>query len=52
MLETTIETLVVFGWPPPGQGDDLGAIIAAFRRFAGRALIAARNGGLDRWYFP
>jgi hypothetical protein len=46
----TIETLVTFGWLPADQGDDLGSIIRAFRRFAGRALDVARNSGPDRWY--
>jgi hypothetical protein len=46
----TIETLVTFGWLPADQRDDLGSIIRAFRRFAGRALDVARNSGPDRWY--
>ncbi|HKM73912.1 MAG TPA: hypothetical protein VJX94_28260 [Stellaceae bacterium] len=50
---STIETLVSFGWLPADQQDDLGAIAKAFRRFAGRALAVARNGGgPGQWYFP
>jgi hypothetical protein len=55
MLEiqrSTTDTLVNFGWLPADQQDDLSAIAKAFRRFAGRALAVARNGGLDRWYIP
>ena len=50
---STIETLVSFGWLPDDQQDDLGAIVKAFRRFAGRALDDARKGGgLGQWYIP
>jgi hypothetical protein len=50
---STIETLVSFGWLPADQHDDLGAIVKAFRRFAGRAIHVARKGGrLGQWYFP
>jgi hypothetical protein len=50
---STIETLVSFGWLPADQQDDLGAIVKAFRRFAGRALdVARKGGGLGQWYFP
>jgi hypothetical protein len=49
---STIETLVSLGWLHSDQQDDLAAIVAAFRGFAGRALVVARNGGPDRWYIP
>jgi hypothetical protein len=49
---STIETLVSFGWLHADDQDDLVAIVRAFRRFAGRAIGVARNGGRDRWYLP
>jgi len=51
MLEiqrSTIETLVALRWLRANQRDDLAAIVTAFRRFAGRSLDIARNGGVDR----
>jgi hypothetical protein len=48
MLEiqhSTIETLVALRWLGANQWDDLAAIATAFRRFAGRSLEIARNGG-------
>jgi len=49
---STIETLVALGWLHADQRDDFAAIVKAFRRFAGRALAVARNGGRDRRYLP
>ena len=48
----TIETLVTLGWLAADQQNDIGTIVKAFRRFAGRALVVARTGGPDRWYIP
>jgi len=51
MLEiqrSTIETLVALRWLRANQRDDLAAIVTAFRRFAGRSLDIARNGGVDQ----
>ena len=48
MLEiqrSTTDTLVNFGWLPADQRDDLTEIVTAFRRFVGRSLDIARNGG-------
>jgi len=39
---STIRTLVHLGWLRADQQDDLGAIVTAFRRFAGRSLDIAR----------
>jgi hypothetical protein len=47
---STIATLVSLGWLHADQQDDLGAIVKAFRGFAGRALVVARSGGPDQWY--
>jgi hypothetical protein len=44
---STIETLVYLGWLQADQRDELAAIVAAFRRFAGRSLDVARNAGLN-----
>jgi hypothetical protein len=49
---TTIETLIETGWLRGDQQDDPSAIAKAFRRFAGRALSVARNGGPGQWFFP
>ena len=46
---STIETLVALRWLRADQRDDLAAIVTAFRRFAGRSLDIARNGGSDRY---
>jgi hypothetical protein len=46
---STIETLVALRWLRADQRDDLPAIVTAFRRFAGRSLDIARNGGVDRY---
>jgi hypothetical protein len=46
---STIETLVALRWLRADQRDDLAAIVTAFRRFAGRSLDIARNGGVDRY---
>ena len=43
--QTTVETLVALRWLRADQRDDLAAIVTAFRRFAGRSLEIARNGG-------
>jgi len=48
----TVDTLIEFGWLTIDQQDDLEAIALAFRRFAGRALEVARNGGPTRWFYP
>src|SRR4029077_11328621 len=48
MLEiqrSTIDTLVELRWLQADQRDDLTAIVTAFRRFVGRSLDIARNGG-------
>ena len=48
MLEiqrSTIDTLVELRWLQADQRDDLAAIVTAFRRFVGRSLDIARNGG-------
>ena len=48
MLEiqrSTIDTLVELRWLRADQRDDLTAIVTAFRRFVGRSLDVARNGG-------
>jgi hypothetical protein len=45
---STIETLVALRWLRADQRHDLAAIVTAFRRFAGRSLDIARNGGGDR----
>jgi hypothetical protein len=48
MLEiqrSTIDTLVELRWLRADQRDDLTAIVTAFRRFVGRSLDIARNGG-------
>jgi hypothetical protein len=51
--QRTIRTLVHLGWLRADQQDDLAAIVAGFRRFAGRSHEIARNGGgLGQWYFP
>ena len=46
---STIETLVALRWLRADQRHDLAAIVTAFRRFAGRSLDIARNGGVDRY---
>jgi hypothetical protein len=48
MLEvqhSIIETLIALRWLRADQRDDLTAIVTAFRRFVGRWLDIARNGG-------
>ena len=48
MLEiqrSTIDALVELRWLRADQRDDLAAIVTAFRRFVGRSLDIARNGG-------
>jgi len=48
MLEvqrSTIDTLAELRWLRADQRDDLTAIVTAFRRFVGRSLDIARNGG-------
>ena len=42
---STIDTLVELRWLRADQPDDLAAIVTAFRRFVGRWLDIARNGG-------
>src|SRR5215831_20913055 len=42
---STIDTLVELRWLRGDQRDDLTAIVTAFRRFVGRSLDIARNGG-------
>jgi hypothetical protein len=42
---STIDTLVELRWLRADQRDDLAAIVTAFRRFVGRWLDIARNGG-------
>ena len=42
---STIDTLVELRWLRADQRDDLTAIVTAFRRFVGRSLDVARNGG-------
>ena len=42
---STIDTLVELRWLQADQRDDLAAIVTAFRRFVGRSLDIARNGG-------
>jgi hypothetical protein len=42
---STINTLVELRWLRADQRDDLTAIVTAFRRFVGRSLDIARNGG-------
>jgi hypothetical protein len=49
---STIQTLITLGWLNADDQDDLAAIVRAFRRFVGRAIGVARNGGHDRWYLP
>jgi hypothetical protein len=46
--QSTIRTLVHLGWLRADQQDDLAAIVTGFRRFAGRSLEIARNGGVGR----
>jgi hypothetical protein len=41
----TIDALVELRWLRADQRDDLAAIVTAFRRFVGRSLDIARNGG-------
>ena len=41
---STLETLVCLGWLHADDQGDLAAIVAAFRRFAERALDVAREG--------
>jgi hypothetical protein len=48
MLElqhSTIRTLVHLGWLRADQREDLAALVTAVRRFVGRSLDIARNGG-------
>jgi hypothetical protein len=52
LSSNTIATLVALGWLADNEQNDVDKIVAAFRRFAGRALAVARLGGLDRWYVP
>ena len=42
---STIDTLVELRWLRADERDDLAAIVSAFRRFVGRWLDIARNGG-------
>jgi hypothetical protein len=46
--QSTIETLVALRWLRTDQRDDIGAIVTAFRGFAGRSLEIARNSGVGR----
>ena len=50
--QSTIETLIDLGWLHGDDQDNLAAIVKAFRRFVGRAIGVACNGGHDRWYLP
>ena len=52
LSSSTIDTLVALGWLADNEQKDVSKIVNAFRRFAGRALVVARNGGRDRWCLP
>jgi hypothetical protein len=49
LAPTTVDTLIGLRWLLGEQARDVDAIGTAFRRFAGRALSAARRSALDLW---